>query len=69
MKIKKFFQKDKTFLIFIPPYKQKGEKTMEKKTVLYRLFLEEKQKKQMDEKRKREILQALKKAVNEKKPP
>lgn len=42
---------------------------MEKKTVLYRLFLEEKQKKQMDEKRKREILQALKKAVNEKKPP
>lgn len=42
---------------------------MEKKTVLYRLFLEEKQKKQMDEKRKQEILQALKKAVNEKKPP
>ena len=36
---------------------------------LIKLLLEEKQKKQMDEKRKREILQALKKAVNEKKPP
>lgn len=42
---------------------------MEKKTVLYRLFLEDKQKKQMDEKRKQEILQALKKVVHEKNHP
>lgn len=42
---------------------------MKKKTVLYRLFLEDKQKKQMGEKKKKEMLKEMQKIVNEKKPP